>query len=52
MEAVSLHGSNRLYLELLERMFYAALTRTASMSGVVPRVAAMGLKKGENIVCE
>ena len=44
MYAISLHGSNREYLAPFDRMFWAAPTITASMSGVVPILAVIGAK--------
>lgn len=44
MYAISLHGSNREYFAPLERIFCAAPTITASMSGVVPILAVIGAK--------
>ena len=43
MYAISLHGSNSEYLADLDIMFWNAPTSTASMSGVVPRSAVMGV---------
>ena len=45
--AISLQGSNKEYLELLLRIFWAAPTITAIINGVVPRAAVIGLKKSE-----
>ena len=50
MYAISLHGSNSEYFVLLDRIFCAAPTMTASMSGVVPREMAMGWKNSAKIV--
>jgi len=48
MYAISLQGSNREYLDDLDRMFCAAPTSTANIKGVVPRAAVTGLKKPVN----
>lgn len=50
MYAISLHGSKSEYFALFERIFWAAPTITASMSGVVPSDAAIGAKNGANMV--
>ena len=49
MYAISLHGSNKAYLELLLKMFCAAPTITAIINGVVPRAAVIGAKKSEKM---
>ena len=48
MYAISLHGSKREYLAPFDKMFWAAPTMTASISGVVPMRAVMGAKKAGN----
>lgn len=50
MYAISLHGSNSEYLELLLKMFCAAPTNTPSINGVVPNAAATGANAGANNV--
>lgn len=47
MYAISLHGSNNEYFELLLKIFCAAPTTTANISGVVPKAAETGAKKSE-----
>jgi len=47
MYAISLHGSNKEYLELLLKIFCAAPTTTAIISGVVPRAAEIGANTSE-----
>mmetsp|Transcript_20086 Transcript_20086/g.59649 ORF Transcript_20086/g.59649 Transcript_20086/m.59649 type:complete len:326 (-) Transcript_20086:810-1787(-) len=47
MYAISLQGSNRAYLEPLEKMFWAAPTSTAAYSGVRPQPASVGARMSE-----
>ena len=48
--AISLHGSNKEYLDDLLKMFCAAPRTTASMSGVVPSAATTGAMTPENML--
>mmetsp|Transcript_7061 Transcript_7061/g.14454 ORF Transcript_7061/g.14454 Transcript_7061/m.14454 type:complete len:206 (+) Transcript_7061:76-693(+) len=50
MYAISLHGSNKLYLEDFDMMFWAAPRSTASISGVVPARAATGARAGAKML--